>query len=92
MTGVQTCALPILVGHQLGGGRGRDVTTAAGAVGGAMAGNEMERQSGGAGEYYRVIVAMNNGGSRMVNVAVLNGLMAGDKVRVNGQNIERLGG
>jgi len=33
-----------VLGHQVGGGRGKDLATAAGAVGGAVAGNEIEKR------------------------------------------------
>lgn len=36
-----------ILGHQVGGGRGRDVATAAGAVGGAVAGSNLARGAGG---------------------------------------------
>jgi outer membrane lipoprotein SlyB len=80
-----------VIGHQFGSGRGNDAATAAGAVGGAVAGNEMERQSS-TGRYYQVLVKMDEGGSRLINVAALNGLREGDRVRVSGQNLEMLGG
>lgn len=35
-----------VIGHQFGGGRGKDAMTAAGAVGGAMAGKHMAEKSG----------------------------------------------
>ena len=80
-----------VIGHQFGSGRGKDAATAAGAVGGAVAGNEMERQRNAAG-FYRVLVKMDDGGMRTINVGVLNGLREGDRVRVAGQNLELLDG
>jgi outer membrane lipoprotein SlyB len=79
-----------IAGHQVGGGRGQDAATAAGAVGGAAAGHQTEKNRN-TGSYYRVTVDMESGGTREVNVADPAGLKAGSKVRVNGNNIEKLG-
>ena len=46
-----------VVGHQMGGGKGRDVTTGLGAVGGALAGHEIEKRSKKEGEIYRINLA-----------------------------------
>lgn len=37
-----------VLGHQVGGGRGRDVATAGGAIVGGLIGNQVERDNGGA--------------------------------------------
>lgn len=79
-----------VVGHQFGSGRGQDAATAAGAVGGAAAGHHTEKRMD-KGTHYLVIVDLEAGGSKAVKVAETNGLSAGDKVRVNGSNLERLG-
>jgi outer membrane lipoprotein SlyB len=76
-----------VIGHQFGGGRGQDVATAAGVIGGAVAGHQIERSVRG-DEYYRVTVAMEGGGTRTVDVAMLNGLSVGARVRVVGQDLE----
>lgn len=76
-----------VIGHQFGGGSGKDVATAAGAIGGAVAGHQVERNVRG-DEYYRVTIAMEGGGVRTIDVAMLNGVGVGSKVRVVGQNIE----
>ena len=79
-----------IVGHQFGSGRGNDAATAAGAVGGAAAGHQMEKSARGA-TVYRVIIHMDAGGSRQIDVADLNGLAKGQRVRVVGSNIQLAG-
>jgi outer membrane lipoprotein SlyB len=80
--------LGAVIGHQFGGGTGRDLTTAAGAVGGAIAGNEVERQRAG-NVVYRVAIRMDGGGMRTIDVADPNGLRVGERVRVDGDHIVR---
>lgn len=76
-----------VIGHQIGGGRGNDAATAAGAIGGAITGHQIERRIQG-DEYYRVSVAMETGGFRTLDIATLNGIGVGSKVRVVGQNLQ----
>ncbi|HEV8312238.1 MAG TPA: glycine zipper 2TM domain-containing protein [Burkholderiaceae bacterium] len=83
--------LGAVVGHQFGGGTGRDLSTAAGAVGGAIAGNEIERnRSAGGAMVYRVTIRMDNGDMRSIDVGSTNGLSIGERVRVEGDRIVRL--
>ena len=76
-----------VVGHQFGGGRGRDVATVAGALGGAVAGNSIEKnRNPGVNQVYRVTVQMDNGGARAYEISATGDLRIGDRVRVqNGQ-------
>ncbi|TJY60944.1 glycine zipper 2TM domain-containing protein [Sinimarinibacterium sp. CAU 1509] len=78
-----------VIGHQIGGGRGNDVATAAGVIGGAITGHQIERRINGE-EYYRVSVAMEAGDSRTLDIAALNGISVGSKVRVVGQDLQLL--
>lgn len=80
-----------VVGHQFGSGRGQDAATAAGAVGGAAAGHQVEKQRR-SGTFFQVLVKMDSGGTEVVNVNDPAGLRVGDRVRVNGRNIEVLEG
>lgn len=79
-----------VVGHQFGSGRGNGVATAAGAVGGAAAGNQVEKNRE-TGTFYRITVDMDSGQTREVNVRDPADLAKGSRVRMSGQNIERLG-
>lgn len=76
-----------VVGHQFGGGSGRDVATVAGALGGAVAGNSIEKnRNPGVSQVYRVTVQMDNGGARAYDLPSTGELRIGDRVRVqNGQ-------
>ncbi|MEC5213603.1 outer membrane lipoprotein SlyB [Polaromonas sp. CG_9.5] len=76
-----------VVGHQFGGGKGRDVATVAGALGGAVAGNSIEKnRNPGVSQAYRVTVQMDNGGARAYDIPATGELRIGDRVRVqNGQ-------
>ena len=80
-----------VVGHQMGSGRGNDAATAGGAVVGGVAGHQAEKQHA-TGSYYRVTIDMDRGGTREVNVNDPADLAAGSRVRVSGNNLEKLGG
>ena len=74
-----------LLGHQVGGGHGRQLATVAGAVGGAVAGNQVE-SSMKTTHTWRVVVRMDNGTTRTINQSAQPSWGTGDAVRVvNGQ-------
>lgn len=70
-----------LLGHQVGGGRGQDVMTVVGVVGGAMAGNEVEKRSKST-RSYAITIRMDDGSIRTINEANAPQWRAGDKVKV----------
>lgn len=77
-----------VVGHQVGDGRGKDVATVGGAVVGGIAGNEVEKRVRGT-KYFQVTVTLDNGGAtRTVDVASMNGLGNGSRVKVVGNNLQ----
>lgn len=79
-----------VVGRQFGGsGGGRAVGTVAGAVGGALVGNEIEKQQSNTQARYRVQVQVENGSMRTFNYAQVGDLRVGDRVRIEGQNLQR---
>lgn len=79
-----------VVGHQVGDGRGQDVATVAGAVGGGFAGNEIEKRAKGT-NYFQVTVTLDNGGAtRTVDVASMNGLGNGSRVKIVGNNLQAI--
>ena len=78
-----------LLGNQVGGGSGKKAATAVGAVGGAVAGNEIEKKRN-AVTYYEVVVAMDGGGQRVVNVSAIGGLQVGMEVEVVGNDLKVL--
>jgi len=79
-----------VVGRQFGsGGSARAAGTALGAVGGAVIGNEIEQQQNHTAGRFRVTVQMDDGSQRNFNYAQLGDLRVGDRVRVEGQNLQR---
>ena len=79
-----------VIGHQLGSGRGNDVATGVGVVGGAVAGNQIEKNNRSGEEVYRVTVRFEDGDKRKYDYRDLNGLRVGDKVKVeDGQLYQR---
>jgi len=82
-----------LIGHQIGHGGEKAAATAVGVVGGALLGNEIEknqsRSGGGGREGWRVTVRFNNGEQRAYDYARLNELRVGDRVRVVDNEVYR---
>ena len=76
-----------LVGNQIGGGSGRRIATAAGVVGGAVAGHKIEQNRNGGTQEYDVVVTMDNGGERRIRVGNTGGLTVGSRVSVDGNTI-----
>ena len=70
-----------LVGSQIGRGRGKTVAELAGAAGGALLGNEIEKKVHTT-THYDVVVRMDGGGSQTVSYAAQPGFSAGSHVRV----------
>ena len=73
-----------LLGNQVGAGHGKDAMTVVGAVGGAFAGNEVEKRVK-TSKSYEVTVRLNDGSSRVIKQAGVPAWHTGDKVKlVNG--------
>lgn len=70
-----------LLGNQVGNGRGKDAMTVVGAVGGALAGNEIEKRVK-ATKTYEVTVRFEDGSTRVINEGNTATWHTGDKVRV----------
>jgi len=79
-----------LIGHQIGSGRGNTAATVAGAAGGAFAGNQIEGRSRAANETFRVTVRMDDGSMRTFTQENITDLRTGDRVRVDGDYIQRV--
>lgn len=71
-----------VVGNQFGKGDGKKAMTVVGAVGGAVAGHEIEKQHNQKVVGYRVRVQLDNGETRTFEPPQLDGLKIGDRVRV----------
>ncbi len=75
-----------LLGHQIGGGRGKDVATVAGAAGGAYAGKKVEEKVN-ATTVWTVHVQYDDGKKAQFNFDKDPGMHAGDSVKNNGKSI-----
>ena len=78
-----------VVGNQFGHGTGRAAMTVLGAAGGAIAGNNVERNMNKRIVGYRVSVRLDNGQERTFTEPRLDGLRVGDRVRVDGKHVRR---
>ncbi len=72
-----------LIGSQIGGGHGTTVAEIAGVVGGAVAGNEIEKRMKKT-THYDVVTRLQGGGVQTVTYAAAPAFKVGDKVRVEG--------
>ena len=79
----------VAVGNQIGDGKGTDVAKVVGAIGGAYAGNQAEKYAR-ADTVFDVTVRMDNGSTRTVRVADASSVSNGSRVRVSGENLERM--
>jgi outer membrane lipoprotein SlyB len=70
-----------LLGNQVGGGHGKDAMTIVGAIGGAMAGNEVEKRSKSTTSY-SITVRYEDGSSGVFSEPNLPSWHAGDKIKV----------
>lgn len=81
--------LGAVVGRQIGSGSGRTAATAVGAVGGALAGNQIEKNQKGTRDYVRVTVRLDNGGTRQFDYEPGVDVRQGDRVYVQGDQLMR---
>jgi outer membrane lipoprotein SlyB len=78
-----------VAGHQVDHGARKDLATGVGAVVGAIIGNEIEKNSKGARDIYRVTVRVDHGGMRSFDYAQLDNLRIGDRVRIENNQLYR---
>ena len=78
-----------LLGHQIGGGRGKDLATIAGAVGGAYAGKKIS-ESRNATKVWTVEVQYDNGQRGSFSYDADPGVQNGDRVQKAGQALKRI--
>lgn len=77
-----------VLGNQVGGGRGRDLATIAGALGGAYAGNKVEKNYKKTISY-NIVVKMNSGEERTFNQASQPDVASGDRVKIENNVVVR---
>ncbi len=70
-----------LLGHQVGEGQGKDVATIAGVVGGAVAGNEIEKRTR-ATKSYEITVRLDDGSTQIISASSPPAWKTGDRVKV----------
>ncbi len=70
-----------VIGHQIGGGRGKDVATVLGALGGGLAGNQIEKNAKTTKEY-QIFVRYEDGTKGMFTQPTPPSWRIGDKVKV----------
>lgn len=75
-----------VAGNQVGGGSGNKIATAAGVIGGALIGNQVE-QNRNASTWYDIVVAMDDGGQQSIRVENPMNIAPGSEVNVYGNSI-----
>jgi outer membrane lipoprotein SlyB len=78
-----------VIGHQVDHGRRKDLATGVGVVAGAIIGNEIEKNSRGRQDIYRVTVRTQQGAMRSFDYVSLNDLRVGDRVRIDNNQLYR---
>lgn len=84
--GVAGGVLGGVLGNQVGGGNGRKALTVLGAVGGAFAGNQVERHARSQ-TTYEIKVRMEDGSTRVLDRNTAPSWHEGDRVRVDGDQL-----
>ncbi len=77
-----------VLGHQVGGGTGKDLATIAGAAGGAYAGNKIEKKVKSS-KVWIVAVRFDNGEEKSYTFSQAPGFAAGDSVKASNDSIVR---
>jgi outer membrane lipoprotein SlyB len=70
----------------VGGGTGKDLATLAGAIGGAIAGNAIEKNAKKT-IHYDIVVRMEDGGERTYRQATEPALANGQKVKIENDTV-----
>lgn len=79
-----------VLGNQVGGGTGKTVATAAGVVGGAVVGHEIEKRRANAASYtYIVRIRLDNGGYESIAQDNIGDMRVGDQVRIENGHVIR---
>ena len=77
-----------MIGHQFGSGTGNQAATAGGAIGGAFAGHQVEKNLNKRLVYVVTVRMEKDGTRRVFNFDQPPPLKAGDDVKVTGNRIE----
>lgn len=71
-----------MLGNRIGGGNGKKIAIATGAVGGAIIGNQMEQRNTTQLPMYQLGIRLSNGTYQSVNQDTVAGLAIGTQVRI----------
>ena len=82
--------LGAVVGNQFGHSGGRAAMTGLGAVGGALAGNNIERNHREGITGYRVSIRLDNGNTRSYERSDVGNLQVGDRVHLDANSFHRV--
>ncbi len=77
-----------VLGHQVGSGRGKDVATVAGALGGAYVGNEVEKNKKSSMKH-QVVVKLGDGRTRTFTFSNPTSYKVGDKIKIVDNRLTR---
>ena len=72
-----------VIGHQIGSGQGNTAATVLGAVGGAYAGNELEKRNQAQANAYKFNIRMQDGSYQSVTQSTIDDIRVGDRVRID---------
>lgn len=75
-----------VAGNQIGGGSGNKIATAAGVIGGALLGNNVE-QNRNTSTWFDIVIAMEDGGQQTITVQDSQNISIGSEVNVYGNDI-----
>ncbi|MDQ9169773.1 glycine zipper 2TM domain-containing protein [Oxalobacteraceae bacterium R-40] len=78
-----------LLGNRIGGGNGKKIAIATGAVGGAIIGNQIEQRNTTQLPMYQIGVRLENGSYQTLNQDTIAGLTIGTQVRVENGRVYR---
>lgn len=76
-----------VLGHQIGSGTGQDVATVLGVIGGAMAGDVVQKKYASKKAGQTLTVRLDNGVTVMVTQETDPALQVGDRVRIDGAGV-----
>lgn len=78
-----------VLGNQVGGGSGRTLATAAGVVGGALVGNQIQRNNQQTRDVYQIGVRLDNGAYQTMTLDAVGDLRVGNRVRIENGRVFR---
>ena len=79
-----------VLGHQVGGGTGKTVSTVAGAAGGAYVGHEIEKRRRTDNQIYKVTIRMDDGTTQLFAQEAEPAVKQGDRVTITNGVLAKL--